>query len=155
LQVNEVLKLITQIGKPLRNEILIYNSLENSQLKMKLKKSISKEEIEAVFEKESYFDVSCEVRNPDWLIAADELKKRLNEFQTISVIKNLEVNHPFRIDIKTSISKIKNEEFQPGKNKKYIFVCNKGNTSYQAVKLMKEKQPNSEFYSLIGGITNY
>ena len=41
-QVNEVLKLVTGIGKLLMNELLIYNSLNNSQLKIKLQKSISK-----------------------------------------------------------------------------------------------------------------
>ncbi len=37
LQVNEVVKLITKKGKLLTNQILIYNALENSQFKMKLK----------------------------------------------------------------------------------------------------------------------
>jgi adenylyltransferase/sulfurtransferase len=125
------------------------------ELKMKLKKIISKEEIKQIFEKELYFDASCEIRNPDWLITSDELKNGINEFQIVSVIGNSAINYPFKIDIKTSISNIKNDEFQPEKNKKYIFVCNQGNTSYQALTLIKEKHANSELYSLIGGITNY
>ncbi len=38
LQANEVVKLITGTGKLLINQLLIYNALENSQLKIKLKK---------------------------------------------------------------------------------------------------------------------
>lgn len=39
LQVNEVIKLITKTGKLLVNQLLIYNALENSQFKMKLRKN--------------------------------------------------------------------------------------------------------------------
>jgi molybdopterin/thiamine biosynthesis adenylyltransferase len=41
-QVNEVLKLITGIGEPLTNQLLVYNSLQNTQLKMKLKPKVFK-----------------------------------------------------------------------------------------------------------------
>ena len=160
MQVNEVLKLVTGIGIPLKNELLIYNALENSQLKMRLKKSISKVEIAQIFEKESYFDVNCEVRNTDWLITAEELKQQLSGAAQsrpfiISVIEDSEVKYPFKIDQKTTLLKLEKEEFYPQRNKKYIFVCQKGNTSYKAIKLMDKKYPNQNFYSLIGGITNY
>ena len=42
MQANEVLKLATGIGKPLVNQLLIYNSLENSQFKMNLKNLLIK-----------------------------------------------------------------------------------------------------------------
>jgi len=159
-QVNEVLKLIMGIGNTLKNEILIYNSLENSQLKIKLKKSVLKQEIEQIFKNETYFDASCEVRNPDWLISADELKNRISDLGQsmpilVSVIENSEEKYPFKIDIKTSLSKIKKDDFSFEEDKKYVFVCRKGNTSYQAIKLMKEKHPNFKFYSLEGGLINY
>ena len=48
-QVNEVLKIITGIGKPLANELLIYNSLQNTQLKMKLKPTFFNEKIAKIF----------------------------------------------------------------------------------------------------------
>ena len=47
-QVNEVLKIFTGVGKPLQNELLIYNSLQNSQLKMQLKPTFSKEKIQKI-----------------------------------------------------------------------------------------------------------
>ena len=42
LQANEVLKLVANIGNPLTDQLLIYNILENSQYKMKLKRSFTK-----------------------------------------------------------------------------------------------------------------
>lgn len=42
MQANEVLKLVTNTGNLLTNQILIYDSLENSQYKMKLKNIFSK-----------------------------------------------------------------------------------------------------------------
>ena len=56
MQANEVLKLVCGIGNPLVDELLIYNSLENSQYKMKLKKSFDKDRIQHIFDSESYFD---------------------------------------------------------------------------------------------------
>jgi len=160
LQVNEVLKLITGIGKMLKNELLIYNSLENSQLKMKLKRSVSKEEIEQIFEKENYFDANCDVRNTDWLITVEELKNELSARAQkrpilVSVIEDSEVEYPFEIDKKTTISKIENYQFYIDKNQTYVFVCNKGNASYIATQLLKTKNPKAKIFSLIGGISDY
>ena len=61
LQANEVLKLILNIGSPLSNQLLIYNSLENSQFVMKLKATIDKEKIAIIFKKESYETAICEI----------------------------------------------------------------------------------------------
>lgn len=159
-QINEVLKLITEIGKPLANELLVYNSLQNTQLKMKLQSKISKEEIEQIFKNETYFDASCEIRNPDWLISATELKNRLTEKDEsrpilISVIENKEIKHPFKVAENITVSQLENSDFIPQKNKKYVFICQKGNASYTATKILKDKFPEATILSLAGGITNY
>lgn len=154
-QVNEVLKIITGIGKPLANELLIYNALNNSQLKMKLKSSVSKQEIQQIFEKETYFDESCEVQNPDWLISSDELKNQLNSVEVISVIANPAVKYPFKIDKNIPLSELETSDFHPQKNKKYVIVCMKGISSYKATSILKEKHPTVEFVSLVGGISSY
>jgi molybdopterin/thiamine biosynthesis adenylyltransferase/rhodanese-related sulfurtransferase len=152
-QVNEVLKLITEVGKPLTNELLIYNSLQNSQLKMKLKPNISKNEIQQIFEKETYFDLSCEVQNPEWLISPEELKNQLNEVEIICVLENLEL--PFS-NYKTIPTKnLLSSDFHPKENTTYVMVCAQGITSYQATKFLKEKYKTLKVYSLIGGVTGF
>lgn len=154
-QVNEILKLVTGIGKPLTNKLLIYNVLQNTQLKMKLQSKISKEEIQQIFETETYFDASCQVRNTDWLISSNELKQQINDVEIISVIANQEIKYPFRIDKNVPISTLENSNFHPEENRKYVVVCMKGNSSYTATKMLKAKFPQTSILSLIGGISNF
>jgi adenylyltransferase/sulfurtransferase len=75
-QVNEVLKIITGVGKPLTNELLIYNSLQNIQLKMKLKSIFNKEKITKIFKVQTYVDAACANQNPDWQISPETLKSK-------------------------------------------------------------------------------
>jgi adenylyltransferase/sulfurtransferase len=163
-QVNEVLKIVTGIGKPLTNELLVYNSLHNSQLKMKLTSKDSchserQRRISGIFDKETYFDASCEFQNPEWLISIDELKKELSllaqsrNLELISVLSNLET--PFEVDKTITLQAIKNNEFHPEPNKNYVLICKKGLTSYKATKLLKEKFPNTNILSLSGGINTF
>ena len=156
-QVNEVLKLVTGIGKPLMNELLIYNSLQNSQLKMKLQNVVSKKEIQNIFDTETYFDANCEIQNPAWLISAEELKTELSlrvqsrRLEIISVTENLQT--PFQIDKTSTISNL--DALQIDASKKYIIVCQKGISSYKATKMLKEKFSKATILSLSGGISNY
>ena len=154
-QVNEVLKIITGIGKPLTNQLLIYNSLQNSQLKMKLQSTITKNEIENIFKTETYFDASCEIQNPDWLISSEELKSEIGDknLEVISVLENLET--PFDIDETYTLTALNNNEFHPQENKKYVLVCLKGITSYKATQLLKDRFPKANIFSLVGGINDY
>ncbi|MFT5761736.1 MAG: molybdopterin/thiamine biosynthesis adenylyltransferase [Polaribacter sp.] len=161
-QVNEVLKLVTGIGKPLADELLIYNSLQNSQLKMKLTSldschSERSRRISQIFENETYFDASCEVQNPDLIISSEELKElfsdteRNRSVEIISVIENLKT--PFPIDKTITIDTLNSIQIEPFK--KQVLVCEKGITSYKATKLLKEKFPKANILSLAGGINDY
>ncbi len=158
-QVNEVLKLVTGVGKPLINQLLIYNSLQNSQLKMKLKSLVTREEIQNIFDNETYFDASCEVQNPDWLISAEELKRivldtdRRRSVEIISVLEDLQT--PFKVDGIIPVKKINIEEFQIDISKKYVLVCQKGITSYKATQQLKERFPKANILSLAGGVNDY
>ena len=160
LQANEVIKLITGIGKPLINQLLVYNALQNSQLKMTLQAldknhTKRKQRIAKIFEKESYFDASCELQHPDWLITSEALKKviasKKNERFFIVSLINKDKNHPFYVDEYLDILTIEDYKINP--EKEYIFVCQKGITSYKAVKILKEKFPYVKMLSLVGGIS--
>ena len=163
-QVNEALKLITGIGKPLTNELLIYNSLQNSQLKIKLNSldschSERSRSISTIFENETYFDASCEIQNSDWLISSEELKHEMSlraqsrNLVIISVLENLKT--PFKIDKEIPIQQLNADEFQIDNSKKYVMVCQKGITSYKATQILKERFPKANILSLAGGISNY
>lgn len=158
-QVNEVLKLVSEIGKPLTNQLLIYNALQNSQLKMKLQNVVTKEEIQKIFDNETYFDASCETQNSDWLISSLELKNDLadqsqsNSLEIIAVLENLQT--PFKVDKVIPIQQLDVDSFLIDTSKKYVLVCQKGITSYNATKQLKERFPEATILSLAGGINEY
>lgn len=154
-QVNEVLKLITGIGKPLANELLIYNSLENTQLKMKLKSKFLKDKIAKLFKMQTYFDAACTVQNSDWQISSEDLRVKLNDsdIELIAVLSNLKL--PFKVHQTIPIHQFDADKFDVDYTKTYVMVCQRGFNSYKATKLLKEKYPNLNVLNLSGGISSY
>ena len=154
-QVNEVLKIITEVGKPLQNELLIYNSLKNSQLKMQLKPTFLKDKIKKIFDAESYFDASCETQNPNWLIHSFDLKEKLSSesLEIIAVLPNLQL--PFQVSQTIPIQDFSIDKIQIDTSKTYIMVCQKGLNSYKATAILKNHFPDLNVFSLEGGIENY
>ncbi len=160
-QVNEVLKWATGIGKLLTNQLLIYNSLENTQLKMTVQNSISKDEVALIFKKELYGSIDCSLQNPHWLLSVTVLKDSLykvshtQEYVLISVLENKQIPFPFTIDRYLPLSQIESTNFSPVVNTTYVFVCRKGIRSYEAVAFLKEKHPTATLLSLAGGLEDY
>lgn len=158
-QVNEVLKLVTEIGKPLTNELLIYNSLENTQLKMKLKPSVLKDKIAKIFKLQTYVYAACVGQNPDWQISSQELKERLSiqseskNLEIIAVLNNLEL--PFKVNKTIHINSFDAEKIAVDFNKTYVMVCQRGFNSYRATERLKKKYPNLKVLNLTGGISTY
>jgi len=154
-QVNEVLKLITEVGKPLINELLIYNSLENTQLKMQLKPNFLKEKISKIFKLQTYFDAVCAKQNPDWQISSKELKNKLgsDNLELIAVLPNLDL--PFDVHQTIPINEFDAEKIKVDCHKTYIMVCQKGFNSYKATEKMKQKYPDLQVLNLTGGISSY
>lgn len=154
-QVNEVLKIVTGVGKPLTNELLIYNALQNTQLKMKLTSKMTAEQTTQIFESESYFDASCGIQHPDWQISAWELKNRLEDsnLHLIAVLPNLKL--PFKVNQTIPIQEFNAETFEVDFEKTYVMVCQRGINSYKATELLKAKYPDLNVLNLTGGISNY
>ncbi len=158
-QVNEVLKIITGIGKPLANKLLVYNALQNRQLKMKISSIIEKEQIASLFKIETYFDAACGTQNPDWQISPEELKKRLSDterrvsLELIAVVPNLKL--PFKVHQTIPIQEFDANTFTVDEKKTYVMVCQRGFNSYKATEQLKEKHPTLNVLNLTGGISNY
>jgi adenylyltransferase/sulfurtransferase len=154
-QVNEVLKLVTGIGKPLVNKLLIYNSLENTQLKMTLLPSVSKNKIIKLFESQTYMDVSCVVQRENLQISAAVLKEKITtkNIEVIAVLANLEL--PFKAHQTIPIQEFDVEKLDIDFNKTYVMVCQLGSSSYKATKMLKKRYPALTVLSLTGGISNY
>ena len=156
LQTNEVIKLITKTGKLLTNQLLIYNALENSQFKMKLKKNNALD-IKSIFEKSNYLAETCENQDPSLLISASELKEKIDDstLEIVSVLNNSDEFLPFKVHQKMPYNAFDVENFQPNFKKHYVIVCKKGITSYEITIKLKEKYPLLSVVSLSEGIINY
>ena len=154
-QVNEVLKIITGVGKPLTNELLIYNSLQNTQLKMKLKSIFNKEKITKIFKVQTYVDAACANQNPDWQISPETLKSKLGDedLEIIAVLNNLKL--PFEVNQTIHINTFDAEKITVDFNKTYVMVCQRGLNSYRATERLKKKYPDLKVLNLTGGISSY
>ena len=154
-QVSEVLKLVTGIGKPLVNKLLIYNSLENTQLKMTLLASVLKNKITKLFENQTYLDISCVVQREDLQISPAVLKEKMTtkNIEIIAVLPNLKL--PFKAHQTIPIQEFDVEKLNIDFNKTYVIVCQRGLSSYKATKMLKKRHPTLTVLSLRGGISNY
>jgi adenylyltransferase/sulfurtransferase len=157
MQANEVLKIVSGQGKPLINQILIYNSLENSQFKMKLSSSFSVDKIKEIFKKETYNTDNCNFQSKELIISKKELEqiKDLQNIEIISVIEDKNIALPFDRVTKIPFSKLKEKTISLKQSKKYIIICNRGITSYKATLLLKDLHPDVSILSLEYGIDNY
>ncbi len=164
MQANEVLKLITGTGKALVNQLLIYNSLENSQYKMQLKNTFTKEKVQNIFSIETYSDLPCHLeqyQDESLLISAKKLRNKLATGRTfeklyiISVIETTDIEHPFLVDDRIPLSTLDVNEYTFDKNTNYVIVCNRGISSYIATQQIKTAYPDLNVLSLKNGIINY
>ncbi len=153
MQVNEVLKIASGIGEPITNEMVIFNTLKNTQFKMKLKPS--ERDFQKLFDETSYESALCSNQKKEWLINADELKKSEQDYKIINLSTKDDSKIPF-FNFKTIPYKdFRTVAFYPNPDKKYVFVCNKGITSYTILEKVKKVYPDIEAYSLSGGLENY
>ncbi|PHR68943.1 MAG: molybdopterin biosynthesis protein MoeB [Lutibacter sp.] len=158
MQANEVLKIVAEIGKPLVNELLIYNSLDNSQFKMKLKSSTTKESIEVLFETEDYKSILCDF-DEGITISQENFKKILaqnSKIKVISILEDYTLEIPFKVDENVPLYEFEDwltELEKPTEN--YIIVCHQGMSSVMAVHLFKAKYSTANVLSLEGGIANF
>lgn len=156
LQVNEVIKLITKTGELLVNHLLIYNALENTQIKIKLKKNKSLI-FKDIFKNAQYIDINCVIQDSSLLISASELKKRLQDekIEIVSIENDMNIPIPFSVHQKLLYKTFNVNNFIPDFKKDYIIICNKGITSYDITLKLKEKFPNLSVYSLSEGILKF
>jgi len=162
MQSSEVLKIISGLGKPLTNQLLIYNSSDNSQFIMKLNvdktnDKSSKHSILKNFKTEDYSDVNCEIQEERLLINSNELKEKIGKKKLVivSIIEDINDPLPFEVSKKIPLSQFNIDSFLIEMNKEYVIVCKKGISSYTVTKLLIEKYPELQVLSLKNGIDNY
>jgi len=156
MQANEVIKLITKTGSLLTNQILIYNTLNNTQFKLKLKKNDTIN-IQELFDSTKYKDDGCAIQDQQYLISKEELVPKLenDRVELISVINNKYAQLPFKVHQRIPYKIFEVERFIPDYDKEYIIICQRGITSYEIVVKLKKKFPELKISSLSQGIKDY
>jgi len=158
MQATEVLKIITGVGKPLANKIISYNALENSfydfEIVAKMNQSIDFPKSRTAFLDFNY-DWTCTPNLDSDTLSVEEFDiLRTNEKITIiDVRENGELPYvdefPFTL---IPMSEFENLVSTIPKENKIVIFCKSGQRSLKALKLLKEKFPDCQAYSLIGGI---
>jgi len=158
MQATEALKIITGVGKPLVNKIISYNALENSFYDFEI---ISNANSSIDFPKniKAFLDYNYEWfcnSNLDVETLSVEDFDSLRTKEKITIIDVREKGElpfvdefPFTliplIEFENLISTISQEN-------KIVVFCKSGQRSAKAIKIIKEKYPNCQAFSLKGGI---
>lgn len=143
MQVNEFYKLVLEIGKPLVNQLLIFNSLDNEILKLQLKIDESLD-FEKHWRTNTYEKETCE-NDKNLEISLDELKA--GNYKIISLVENTNLD----VTIFSSLQEIETGNLILSKGE-YCIVCEKGVSSLKAVKILKKQFLESKFFSLMYGV---
>lgn len=157
MQANEVIKNITGTGKPLINQILIYNAMENTQFTMGIKPGFPLEKVKAIYDKETYFEAKCLPQDPSLLINAIELRNRLPDAQLkiVSVFEDATQAFPFPVDLHMPLSALDPTKLSAFQGDEIVVVCQKGISSYEAVLQIKKVLPEMTVFSLKDGLSQF
>lgn len=159
MQATEALKIITGVGKPLANTIISYNALENSFYDFEI---IANSTLDFPKTKAAFL-----IYNYDWFCNSNfEIEKiSIEEFETLRVQEKITIidvreigelpvvdEFPF---IAIPLSEFENSIFKIDTENKVVVFCKSGQRSKQAVKVLIEKFPECEAFSLNGGIDKW
>ncbi|WP_299098273.1 HesA/MoeB/ThiF family protein [uncultured Winogradskyella sp.] len=132
LQANEVIKMILETGDVLSGQLLVYNTLNNSQNCINFKKSETKSIDEAFFNSE-YKTHKIEAVCVNEAISQNVICIDVRELHETP---KLELSNGLQIPLSILESKIKNLN----KNENYAVYCQSGKRSLEAIKLLKNHQ---------------
>ena len=161
MQATEALKIITGVGKTLANKIISYNALENSFYDFEI---IANSNPSGDFpkNKKDFLDY-----NYEWFCNSNSVVESLSVEEFDSLRKNEKISI---IDVREKGELPLVDEFPftliplsefgnlistiPTENKIVVF-CKSGQRSAKAIKMIKEKYPNCQAFSLKGGIDEW
>lgn len=161
MMANETIKLITGIGKPLINEMLTYNALDNSIYEFILSANADVQEF-IPKNKESFLKMDYECLcspsiNSEFEIDAHEFNNLIEDNQT-TIIDVREKDEPPFVDefkhLQIPLSELMMKASLIHTDKVVMF-CQSGKRSLQAAKLLNELLSDKNVYSLKGGIVKW
>ena len=162
MQANEIIKLITGIGKPLHNELFVYNALDCSSIKLKITKNRSAEKSAEKYipaDKKAFIDFNYEAACSPVIYAAEEITVAEmyllppKSFQLVDVRNEEEQPKAANDELININLSVLLEETALLNSDVLITVCQTGVRSKQAAIILKNIFGNTKkVYSLKGGI---
>lgn len=161
MQATEALKIITGVGKPLTNKVISYNALQNTFYDFEVVVN-SNPSIDYPKSKTDFLDYDYNwFCNPDSAVATISIEDfdRLRKHEKITTIDVREKGEfpvvdefPFTLIPLIEFENLVSTIFQVDK---IVVFCKSGQRSLSAVRILKEKYPMCEAFSLVGGIENW
>jgi adenylyltransferase/sulfurtransferase len=161
MQATEALKIITGVGKPLSNKIISYNALENTFYDFEIAASTN-QSIDFPKSRSAFLDFdyewTCNTNLDIDTLSVEEFDVlRINEKITIIDVREkgelpLVDEFPFTL---IPLSEFENLVLKIPIENKIVVFCKSGQRSLKAIKILKEKFPDCQGYSLTGGIENW
>jgi len=158
MQATEALKIITGSGKPLANKIFSYNALENSFYDIEV---FSNPTVQTDFpqDREALLSYNyawfCNANSDVATISAEEFDQlRKNEAITIIDVRErgeLPVVDEFSFQL-IPLSEFENRVSSISTENTIVVFCKSGQRSAKAIKIIQEKFPNCDAFSVAGGI---
>ena len=151
MQANEAIKYIADAGTCLTNTLLTYNILHNEQMKLKLRKTFTKD-LNALFQQSSYVaEQVCEIyeRTIDQV-----MQNRLN-FKLISILEDHEHQDIDAEVIRMPLSEFEVEDWKSTPSEATVFYCMSGVRSGTLVNQLLLHDPGANVYSLKGGLREF
>ena len=159
MQASEAIKLLSGIGEPLINQMLIYNLYTSNTYKLKLSAGSSVQSLPSSLDAFLQMDYNwfCGIQTSGGSLkeisqADFEVVKSDQQYTIIDVRENGELPEISGFEhLQLPLSELK-MEIPLLKNDKIILFCQSGIRSVMAGELLMEKYPDKEFYNLKGGV---
>jgi sulfur-carrier protein adenylyltransferase/sulfurtransferase len=160
MQANETIKLITGIGEPLINRLLIYNALSNQTYELKLTPDEKAFEmpVDAASFRDWDYGVQCAMNEKEFEIDLARLSELLIR-ENVSVVDIRDADEepglewfPHR---KIPLSQLHQSLADADDNTTFVLVCQTGQRSLHAAQWLVDQQDRKNIYSLKGGILQW
>jgi sulfur-carrier protein adenylyltransferase/sulfurtransferase len=157
LMANEVIKLLSGLGKPLSGTLLTYNALTNDSMQWQLKKNPESDKlvpftISALQKKDYAWE--CGMPSAELEVDAPAFEEMLQNGNVLLI----DIREPHETPalkrwehVKIPMAKLMQEGIVTD-NERVVFICQSGKRSLTVASWAKEKYGDSRFYSLKGGV---
>lgn len=160
LQANEVIKVITGIGKPLIGRLFLFDALTFETRTLKVHKDPQQESIVKLID----YEMFCGIGQQDEDTAdvkeitvqeLENLKDQGTDFQLIDVREAYEYEIANLHGVLIPLAQIEDQVDQIASDKKVVVHCRSGVRSAQAIQTLEKKFGFKNLYNLKGGILAY